>query len=203
MTYLLQTHSPPRRRWLARALALAASGSGLARAATDPGTLRWQLTDPQVLDAGRPHTLPEGQFHEGFQMLALATATGTAPLLDQARFRLSGQAFLATGGSGPALWQLRGQWTLSPVDIEADPAGSARHLPGVLRGQFSARCEANPYTHSVGWHAELRMPAGRYAPVGAPQAVQPVRGDGQLVLAAGLDGELSLNLRSPWRGDPH
>lgn len=193
-----------RRRLLFQGLALGLLGPGLARATVTDTGLRWRLSGAQVLDAGRLHEVAEGRLHEGFELEARAVAAGADGLLPEARFGLSGQAFSpaqAMGAQLPGHWYLRGLWRLSPPEAQDLGPAAGRHQPGVLQGQFSATLTRNPWASPGDWQAELRMPSGRYVSINDSRSVQAMRAHGALSLNAAFDGELTLNLQTPLRGD--
>jgi hypothetical protein len=200
-----QQASLRRRRLLCQGLALGLMGrGGAAWAGWGDTQLQWHLSEGQVLDAGRLHELAEGVLHEGFELSARALARHAGGLLPDARLVLGGQAFSpasASGGQQPGRWYLRGLWWLQSGEAQAAGATAGRHPPGALHGQFSAELASNPWADPAAWQAELRMPFGRYAPIDDPGAVQAMRAHGALNLNAALDGELSLNLQAPWRGE--
>lgn len=193
-----------RRRLMLQGLALGLLGRGVAQAALPDASLRWQLGDARVLDAGRRHDLADGVLHEGFELEARAIAVGEHGLLPQARFSLGGQAFSpsrAMAGQEPGRWYLRGLWWLQPPDAPVSGATGARHQPGVLQGQFSAALASNPLASPTAWQAELRMPSGRYVSINDPRSVQAMRAHGALSLNAAFDGDLTLNLQTSLRSD--
>lgn len=165
------------------------AGAALADAPITSDAIEWELSLGSVVDSGESIVLPEGTLTQGFTIEAKARADDSK-YIPRGTLRLSLTAFTPSidlPGQSAGYTYVQGKWTVT----DQASTGESKHSPGMISGVISAELDFDPTASPAAWSAEATLPMSTITPVGA-DGIQWARGEGELTLSPGLEGELEL-----------
>jgi hypothetical protein len=150
-------------------------------------TVVWELTKMEVVDPGRVIPLDEGQFTQGYTLVAKARSKG-GNLVPEGQFVLKLDAFSPYAdmpGQKAGLWYIRGEWTITRKNALPESA-KARHSPDVVQGTIQTELTFNPLEAQQDWSALATLPM-------STAAGQWGRGKGSFSMYGQSAGDLVLD----------
>ena len=157
----------------------------------------WQLNNLQTTSQGHVIDIKEGVLTRQYELQADAESTSeSVDVPGKAHFRLLMDVFSPARDMGiqkRGNYYVQGRWELVGEDDQQLSANDA--LTGKIQGRVQAELTFDPTTENRDWKGIVQIPMSRVrSDVGKP-GLRPMRGGGELAVAAADGGTLSLDLK--------